>query len=128
MHRSRRAGFTLIELLVVVVIIGILAAIAIPKFSATKGRSYTSMIKSDLRNLATAEESYFYDNDAYTTDLTKLNFRSSPGVTIVIPEATPGGWSAAGTNPQASAKSCVVYFGTAAQIAPATAEGTVTCN
>ena len=51
-----RKGFTLIELLIVVVIIGILAAIAIPKFANTKSKAYITAMKSDLRNLVTAEE------------------------------------------------------------------------
>src|SRR5262245_65610607 len=53
------AGFTLIELLVVVAIIGILAAIAIPQFSAYRKRGYEAQIKYDLRNAATAQEAYF---------------------------------------------------------------------
>src|SRR5688572_16392241 len=53
-----RKGFTLIELLIVVVIIGILAAIAIPKFANTKEKAYLATMKSDLRNLITAEEAY----------------------------------------------------------------------
>src|SRR5947199_6768068 len=61
-----RRGFTLIELLIVVVIIGLLAAIAIPKFSNTKEKAYIAAMKSDLRNLVTAEEAYFADSMAYT--------------------------------------------------------------
>ena len=55
MPRHRR-GFTLIELLIVVVIIGVLAAIAVPKFQSSKGRAFGAAIKSDLHNLATAQE------------------------------------------------------------------------
>src|SRR5436305_10502695 len=61
-----RKGFTLIELLIVVVIIGILAAIAIPKFANTKGKAYIASMKSDLRNLVTAEEAYFADSVKYS--------------------------------------------------------------
>src|SRR2546427_10561263 len=57
-----RKGFTLIELLIVGVIIGILAAIAIPKFANTKEKAYLASMKSDLRNLVTAEEAYFADS------------------------------------------------------------------
>src|SRR5256712_13774849 len=60
-----RKGFTLIELLIVVVIIGILAAIAIPKFANTKEKAYLASMKSDLRNLVTAEEAYFADSVKY---------------------------------------------------------------
>ncbi len=61
-----RKGFTLIELLIVVVIIGILAAIAIPKFANTKEKAYIASMKSDLRNFVTAEEAYFADSLKYT--------------------------------------------------------------
>jgi len=57
--RLLRRGFTLIELLIVVVIIGVLAAIAIPKFQNTKGKANLAYLKSDLRNLATAEEAFY---------------------------------------------------------------------
>ncbi|MFN2565760.1 MAG: type IV pilin protein, partial [Gemmatimonadaceae bacterium] len=55
MVRNRK-GFTLIELLIVVVIIGILAAIAIPKFASTKEKAYVTAMRSDLRNMMTAQE------------------------------------------------------------------------
>lgn len=126
-HR-RSAGFTLIELLIVVVIVGILASIAVPKFANTKGKAYTTTLRSDLRNLATAEESYYFSNDVYSSDMGQLNFRPSAGVTITIPEATAGGWSATATHPQASVTSCAIYMGTAAPVAPATADAAIACN
>jgi type IV pilus assembly protein PilA len=78
-------GFTLIELLVVVAIIGILAAIAIPQFSAYRAQGFNARASSDLRNLATAEEAYFAANAEYSTDPDNLvGFKQSPGVTLAI--------------------------------------------
>lgn len=128
MSRSRVSGFTLIELLIVVVIIGILASIAIPKFASTKGKAYTAMMRSDLRNLATAEESYYYTNDVYSTDLTAINFQPSPGTTVTVGEATPAGWSATASHPGASSAACAIFIGTAAPPSPATVESVVACN
>ena len=62
--RSKK-GFTLIELLIVVAIIGILAAIAIPQFSAYRQKAYNSAALSDLKNSKTALESYYADNQKY---------------------------------------------------------------
>jgi len=74
MLSNTRKGFTLIELLIVVVIIGILAAIAIPKFATTKEKAFMATMKTDLRNLVTAQEAYYSDNQAFTNDTTALNY------------------------------------------------------
>ena len=124
----KQRGFTLIELLIVVVIIGILAAFAIPKFANTKQKAYVAQMKSDLKNLATAEEAFFYDSTFYTSSLASLNnFNSSTGVTLTIVTATPGGWSARAVHSQ-TPRQCVLYEGNAPALAPATVEGRITCT
>ena len=65
-------GFTLIELMIVIAIIGILAAIAIPQFSAYRIRSYNAGANADLRNAATAQEAYYVDASTYTSDVADL--------------------------------------------------------
>ena len=121
-----RRGFTLIELLIVVVIIGILAAIAIPKFANTKEKAYLATMKSDLRNLITAEESYFADNTAYTTALPATMYTVSTGdagPTLTVTGSNYQGWvSNANT-----ARTCAVFIGTTA-LAPATKEGEPKCT
>jgi type IV pilus assembly protein PilA len=124
---AARAGFTLIELLIVVVIIGILAAIAIPKFTDTKGKSYATSMKADLRNLASRQEDYFYNNEVYSGGIGALGFSASPGVVLTITQADASGWSATTTHPAADPLTCAVFYGGAAPVAPATVEGVVEC-
>jgi type IV pilus assembly protein PilA len=128
MPSSNRRGFTLIELLIVVVIIGVLAAIAVPKFQNTKGKANAASLRADLRNLVTAEEAYFYDNSYYTTDITALNIRMTTGVTITFGTATAAGWSAKVTHPLAFPIECAVFFGAVPALAPANNEGLLRCS
>ena len=108
---QNRKGFTLIELLIVVVIIGILAAIAIPKFASTKEKAYLASMKSDLRNLATAQEAYAADNNQNYFSGAATNPAGLPtgcagtaclivpssGVTLTVTGSAATGWSATAT-------------------------------
>ena len=121
-----RKGFTLIELLIVVVIIGILAAIAIPKFANTKGKAYIASMKSDLRNLVTAEEAYFADSVKYTSTVT-----STVGGTCPAPTAGQANWCpTTGNNLTGTALvTCSVYINEASDPATiASTEGAPACK
>jgi type IV pilus assembly protein PilA len=121
-------GFTLLELMVVVIIIGIIAAIAIPKFSNNRDKSYVAAMKTDLRNLATAEEAFFYDSAKYTTSLAQMaSFTASGGVAITVNEATNLGWSATAVSVN-TPRQCYVFSGSAAPVGNATVEGNITCS
>ncbi|MBI1810229.1 MAG: prepilin-type N-terminal cleavage/methylation domain-containing protein [Gemmatimonadetes bacterium] len=120
-----RTGFTLIELLIVVVIIGILAAIAIPKFANTKEQAYITSMRSDLRTVATAQEAYYNDNgDVYATSTTSLGttYKASAGVTIRIYSVTASGWRAFASH-AATTHTCRIRFGST--ISP---DGAVVCQ
>jgi len=102
-------GFTLIELLVVTVIVAILAAIAIPQLFGTKERSYVASMRSDLRNLMTAQEAYYADNLLYGASLGSLGvlYLTSPNVSVAIDSASNTGWGATATH-TSTATSCTV--------------------
>jgi type IV pilus assembly protein PilA len=87
-HSAPDRGFSMIELLVVIIIIGVLAAIAIPVFLIQRNKGWDAAAKSDLNAMSLAEESYLTDNSSYTTSLTQLTnegLKSSQGVTESVP-------------------------------------------
>jgi prepilin-type N-terminal cleavage/methylation domain-containing protein len=121
---KNRKGFTLIELLIVVVIIGILAAIAIPKFAATKDKAKLASVKTDLRNIMTAQEAYFSDYATYTATLSSAIFSASSGNTVSLAGNTQSftatvSNSSITTNP----KKCEVTVGSGT-----TTDGVYTCS
>jgi len=135
MRNTTRKGFTLIELLIVVVIIGILAAIAIPKFANTKEKAYLASMKSDLRNMATVQEGYFSDFQVYTngtaynqggTTASLSGFVPSAGVRVVAANTGGTGWSATSAH-SATTRTCAIFIGVAA-VTPATVEAEPKCN
>lgn len=130
MYRTGKRGFTLIELLIVVVIIGILASIAIPKFSSVRQKSFRSSMMSDLRNLAVTQEVYHNTNFQYSNSLTALEAVVSEGVTVTVTEASNTGWAATATHTGVAGEQCGMFNGTAtaANGSPATAVGVVTCT
>jgi len=126
--QSRRDGFTLIELLIVVVIIGILAAIAIPKFSSTREKAFLSSMKSDLRNLATLQDIYHNTHYTYSTVFADIGFLESDGITVVVGEATGAGWSATSAHAGYPGQLCSLFNGNATPVAPASIEGQIACT
>ncbi len=129
MRRDNR-GFTLIELLIVVVIIGILAAIGITNFGNSKERAMVAAMKTDLRNLVSAEEAFFSNGQTYyggVIPAAAMPFDPSQNVTITLSSVTSSGWAAQSTHTYTT-KTCAIFMGNATPVAPATVEGRVACT
>jgi type IV pilus assembly protein PilA len=129
-RRRSENGFTLIELLIVVVVIGLLAAIAIPKFGNSKERAIVSQMKSDLRNMVTAQESYISDALTYYSGPIPgpaLAYGPSGNIVIVLSGVTNTGWAAVASSPS-STRTCAIFIGTAPPPAPASVPGLASCT
>ncbi len=126
--KTSRGGFTLIELLIVVVIIGILASIAIPKFTSVREKAFMAAAKADLRNLASLQEVYYNENYAFSSNLASVGFTSSEGVVVTFSEATNLGWSASAVHAGLPSDSCAMYHGNAAPVSPAVVSSVVGCS
>ena len=118
---QNRKGFTLIELLIVVVIIGILAAIALPKFGQTRERAYFTTMTADLTNLRSAQEMYYQTSGLFTyaNNLVDLEFAPSNGVTITIDNSSDNlAWAATATHMALdAAQGCAIAYGDVANSA-----------
>jgi prepilin-type N-terminal cleavage/methylation domain-containing protein len=126
---SARRGFTLIELLIVVVVIGILVAIAMPKHAATKDKAKLASVKSDVRNIISAEEAYFSDYKVYANWnqlRNRTNTSLSSGNTAAI-TSNASGFTATVTNNSITKgfKRCRVRVGAGAT---AGVDGVMVCS
>jgi prepilin-type N-terminal cleavage/methylation domain-containing protein len=125
-----RKGFTLIELLTVVVVIGLLAAIAIPKFASSKDKAKLASVKTDIRNIMTSQEAYLSDQGVYAADYAalqaRLNTTLSSGNTATVAGAV-NGWTATVSNPGIATgiTQCTVQVGAGAA---STSDGVIFCS
>ena len=121
-------GFTLIELLIVVVIIGILAAIAIPKFSSVKQKGYRAQAIAELQSLKTAEETFFTDSNRYgqISELLAYSHTSSVGSPTLTPSTSY--WLATVTHPQIPGMTCGISVATPNPINAGAGEGEPRCD
>ncbi len=113
------------------VVIGILASIAIPKFSAMREKSYIAAVTSDLKNLASQQEIYLSNQHTYAAAVTDMtDYHETDNVTVSINESSGTGWAATGTHSGLAGAQCGIFYGnaSAANAAPATTPGTVICD
>ena len=112
---ANQKGFSLVELLVVVAIIGILSTIAVPQYSEYRKRAYDSAARSDVRNIITAQEMYYLDNNRYTANLGDLQgFKPSSGVQVTVSVSNVNSteaqaWQVKANHPRGSANKQFCY-------------------
>jgi prepilin-type N-terminal cleavage/methylation domain-containing protein len=131
--RKIRSGFTLVELLTVMLIIGLLAAIALPTLGRTRERAHFKAMQSDLRNLMAQQEVYFSIpvNNTYAPSIALMtNFNATRGVSVEIVAADVTGWAATAAHTSLqSNQTCAVFYGTVPAIpAPAVNAGVLACT
>lgn len=112
----------------VIVTIGILVTVLIPRWAAARDKASVAAMTSDLRNLATAEESYFDDHASYAATTAELPlYAPSSGTSVTIGEAGGGGWSGSASSTW-TLRHCYVFYGNALPLGPAREEGVIACD
>jgi hypothetical protein len=116
--------FTVVALL----IFSVLFAARMGLGGGPRERAHMAAMKSDLRNLVSAEEAHFADFQTYSADLDSLYFYPSIGVTVIVWEATESGWRATATHPEMPEVTCEIYWGLDNESTAALTEGEVSCT
>ncbi len=123
----KRDGFTLVEILIVIVIVGVLSGIAMIRWLDKKVDAFVASMKSDLRNLAAAQEAYYSENQVYASDVDELGFRASANVTVTV-TGTQVGWAGSASHSAVGGRTCALFYGTIPPEAPAVAAGIIKCD
>jgi Tfp pilus assembly protein PilE len=113
--------------MMVMIVIGLLAAVMVPKFTYLKSRAYVTAQRSDVANLALEQEEYFFLNRGYASSLDLMGIMPTSGVALVVNEATGAGWSASSSHSSTLVR-CAVFYGSAAPVAPAVSAGAIACE
>jgi prepilin-type N-terminal cleavage/methylation domain-containing protein len=126
MPNRNRSGFTFVELLTAMLLLGLLSAIAVPRFRSFKERAYFAAMKSDLGNIRIAEEEYFSEHQQYVTDTASLGFRATTNVKVTITSADlSGGYTAVTTHNLLAGQQCSTKVGKEAVNVP---NGDIMCT
>ncbi len=126
----KRNGFSIIEMLMVFTVVGLLATIVMIQVGSVRSRAYLTALRSDLRNFAISQESFYYDFDIYSADTASLSvrgFQTSEGSSIVINEATISGWAATASH-TGTFELCYMFIPGASPVGVAVAPGVVSCG
>lgn len=122
-RRTPRA-FTLAEMLVVMAVVGVLAAVGVPRYHGAQQRAYLAVMQSDLRAVRVAQESYVAENGSYALTVAALALRPSDGVALSLGSSDPRrGWRAVAVHAYADI-TCEVGVGVDA---PAGRDGEILC-
>lgn len=122
-----RRGVTLVELLITMALMGLLAAI-VTKVVTKKTVAAQAVLKSDLRNIAAAQEAYFSDHLAYAETIDELEFQSSQSVSFEV-RADATGWAARSSHELNPDYRCALYMGRSVEpYSPSVEEGKINCT
>lgn len=124
--RSDRRGFTFVEILVAMAVFGVLTAVGVPRYRTFRERAYIASMRTELGSLRVAEEAYWAENMAYSTDTTSLDWNGSSLIQLTISSSDlAGGFTALARHTSAPGMQCATYVGKEATSTPS---GEIICT